>query len=95
VEQTNTPTLVMRLDDSFSSSMTLGLGDSNSTMKVYRYDDSNLKARLIEGTNWMEDFIAAKEKFLNQEYRAWRESGVARTSELPYGVSLFVRQSDQ
>jgi hypothetical protein len=93
VEQVHTPTIVLRLEDSFSSSMTLGLEGPISNMKVYRYDEESLRETVQMGITWVEELIKRKEEYLNQEYRSWRTSGNRPSADLPYGISPRVKQS--
>jgi hypothetical protein len=94
VEQVNTPTIVLRLKGSFSSSMTLGIEGPTSNMKLYQYDEEILIETLKEGITWVEELIERKERYFNQEYRSWRTSGNKPSADLPYGISPYVKQSD-
>jgi len=42
-------------------------------VKAYRYNDKNRDNKILEGIQWVENFICEKEKYLNDIY-PWREN---------------------
>lgn len=92
IEQAKTPAAILRLEGTHSSSMTRGIGGPYSAISTYEYNATTLAGVVETAAREAEERVQAIEKYLNQEYRAWR--GAPPKIDGPkYGLAPMVWQS--